>query len=417
MRLDDAELERLLASGESFRVERKESLAGNAPNAIREAICAFANDLPGSEQPGVVFVGVRDDGSPKGLAITDELLRQLADMKSDGAIVPPPSLFVEKRELRGADAGVVTVVPSDSPTVRYRGAIHVRIGPRKGLATAQDERILNEKRRYRDKPFDIWPARGVDISKFRPRWFEEEYLPRAFSAEVLASNDRTQNQRLAATKMIEAVDIPVPTILGLFVLGKTPTDFVPSFCVLFLRIDGTELSDPILDAEYIKGNLSQMVEGVETRMSSHIHTKYDIISSDTEIRTPSYPLGALRELARNAIMHRSYEGTNSPTRVTWFNDRIEFMNAGGPFGLAAGADFGEPGFTDYRNPNLAEAMRVLGFVQRFGVGILNARKLLRDNGHPELEFEIDGGFTRAIVRSKDRKSAPSGPRTSNPATP
>jgi ATP-dependent DNA helicase RecG len=111
-------------------------------------------------------------------------------------------------------------------------------------------------------------------------------------------------------------------------------------------------------------------------------------------------LGALRELVRNAIMHRTYEGTNAPTRVDWFNDRIEIMNPGAPFGLASRGNFGEPGVTDYRNPNLAEAMRVLGFVQRFGVGIATARKLLRENGHPDLEFRIDPTHVRAIVRPR-----------------
>lgn len=62
MRLDDQELERILQEGESFRVEFKETPGGNAPNAIREAVCAFANDLPGSHQAGVLFVGVDDAG-------------------------------------------------------------------------------------------------------------------------------------------------------------------------------------------------------------------------------------------------------------------------------------------------------------------------------------------------------------------
>ena len=87
----------LLREGESDRVEFKESLRGDAPNRIREAICAFANDLPDHRKPGFVFVGVRDDGTVAGLSVTDELLRQLADMKTDGNIVPPPSLTVERR--------------------------------------------------------------------------------------------------------------------------------------------------------------------------------------------------------------------------------------------------------------------------------------------------------------------------------
>ena len=53
LRYDDAELEGLLRGPESDRVERKASLRGDAPKWIREAICAFANDLPGHDRAGI----------------------------------------------------------------------------------------------------------------------------------------------------------------------------------------------------------------------------------------------------------------------------------------------------------------------------------------------------------------------------
>lgn len=51
-------------------------------------------------------------------------------------------------------------------------------------------------------------------------------------------------------------------------------------------------------------------------------------------------------------------------------------------------NFGTPGVIDYRNPNLAEAMHVLGFVQRFGAGIPIAQRALERNGNPPLEFDV-----------------------------
>jgi ATP-dependent DNA helicase RecG len=61
-------------------------------------------------------------------------------------------------------------------------------------------------------------------------------------------------------------------------------------------------------------------------------------------------------------------------------------------------NFGQPGATDYRNPNLAEAMKVLGFVQRFGVGIAMAQKALKENGNPPAEFQVDTAAVLAVLR-------------------
>ena len=71
--MNNSEFEALFKDMESDRVERKPSISD--PNSIRQAICAFANDLPGHEKPGIIFIGVNDDGSCKGLQITSVLLR------------------------------------------------------------------------------------------------------------------------------------------------------------------------------------------------------------------------------------------------------------------------------------------------------------------------------------------------------
>ena len=400
MRLDDARLEHILDQGESFRVDYKERLDGSAVTSIRAAVCSFANDLPGSDQPGVIFVGVGDDGEPTGLNITDQMLTQLSDIKTDGNIVPPPSMFVEKRRLKGTEVAVVTVLPSDSPPVRYKGAIHVRSGPRRSIATPQDERILNERRRGHALPFDIQPVPGATVSDMSIRRFEEEYLPGAFSVETLEANERSPKQRLATTKMIASVDGSTATVLGLLVLGKRPRDFISNSYVEFLRIGGTELSAPIIDHETIDGTISEILRRLDDKMKAHISTGVDLTSSDKERRESTYPLAALQQLARNAVMHRAYEATNAPVRLTWFNDRIEIHNPGGAFGVVTRENFGRPGVTDYRNPNLADAMKVMGFVQRFGVGIATAKRELRENGNAEPEFVVEDTFVHAIIRGR-----------------
>jgi ATP-dependent DNA helicase RecG len=394
----DAELEALLSDLESDLVERKESFRGDAPNSVREAVCAFANDLPNHQRPGVAFVGATDAGHPSGLGITDELLRQIADIKTDGNIVPPPSMTVSRRVLLGGEVAVIVVQPADSPPVRYRGRIHIRIGPRRGIATAQDERILSEKRRHRDLPFDVHPLKSASLKDLRRALFEEVYLPAAFAPDVLEANDRTYDQRLAATKMAFSPDEPTPTVLGALVIGKRTRDLIPGAYIQFLRIAGQDLADPIVDELAIDGVVSEALRRLDDKLIAHNRTTVDITNGPVEVRKQAYPLAALQQLVRNAVMHRAYDATNAPVRVYWYDDRIEITNPGGPYGEVTVETFGTPGLTDYRNPNLAEAMRVLGLVQRFGAGIPIARRALAENGNPPPEFLVYPTYVTAIVR-------------------
>ena len=391
MRYSDNELAELLSDTESDLAERKESWSGDAPEKSRQAVCAFANDLPEHRKAGVLFVGAKDDGTPIGFGgkDADELLRTLADMKKDGQILPPPTLIVEKRRVKGVEVAVVTALPADAPPVRFKGRIWIRIGPRRGIASAQDERILNERRRHRDIPFDVQPVPSAGLGSLSRVAFEEEYLTNAFAPDILAANERSYEQRLAACKMVATSDVTTPTVLGLLVVGKAPRDWLPGAYVQFLRINGNKWSDEVVDELLIDGRIVQVLRRLDEKLDAHNRTEVDITSQSTEKRTSPYPRAALQQFARNAIMHRSYENTNTPVRVYWFNDRIEMHNPGGPFRTVTVENFGKPGVTDYRNPNVADAMKVLGFVQRFGVGIATARAELQKSGNPLPTFHVE----------------------------
>ena len=395
-----AELDAMLRDVESDVVERKESLRGDAPTSIREAVCAFANDLPDHRRPGVVFVGADDAGRPTGLPITDVLLRQLADVKTDGNIVPPPTLTVGKHAAAGGEVAVVTVQPADAPPVRYRGRTWIRVGPRRAVASAQDERILNEKRRFRESSFDARPAPGARLADLDLRYFEEEYLPRAVDAAALERNDRSTVERLASLKMVASADDPRPTICGILILGKHPRDFLPGAYVQFLRIAGTGLDSPVADERLFDGPLGPLIGRLEDKLDSHNRTAVDAAAGRRETRASTHAAAALHQLVRNAVMHRSYEGANSPIHVYWYDDRIEISNPGGAYGEVTADNFGQPGFVAYRNPLLAEALRVLELVQRWGSGLPIARRELRANRQPDPAFNVTPQRLFCTVRAR-----------------
>lgn len=114
----------------------------------------------------------------------------------------------------------------------------------------------------------------------------------------------------------------------------------------------------------------------------------------------NYPWEAIRELAMNAVMHRAYNGNNSPIKFYEYSDRIEIDNPGNLYGKVNLENF--PNETDYRNPNIAEIMLNLGYVNRFGSGVNTVSTLLEENKSNPAEFLL-GDYTtfKVVVQNAD----------------
>ena len=87
----------------------------------------------------------------------------------------------------------------------------------------------------------------------------------------------------------------------------------------------------------------------------------------------------------NAICHRDYT-SNGPIQFYQYDDRIEMMNHGGLYGRANEQNF--PKVNDYRNIVVAEAMKVLGFVNRHSRGVLRVQKDLKANENGEAVYDF-----------------------------
>ena len=94
-------------------------------------------------------------------------------------------------------------------------------------------------------------------------------------------------------------------------------------------------------------------------------------------------------------MHRAYSAA-SFIRVLKFDDRIEIQSPGALYGEATPTNF--PMQTSYRNPAIAEAMKVLGYVNRYGRGVLRARAAL--DGNPPPEFIFGDTFFGVTIRAR-----------------
>lgn len=387
------ELKDLIANGEADRVEMTRSTTDT--DKFREAICSFSNDMAGRGLPGYLLIGVDQKDPTFRLAVTDELLQQFASYRSDGQIMPLPVMNVSRTPHPdgGGDIAVVEVQPHDLPPVRYKGRTHIRIGPRKDVASEAEERVLIERRTAHFRTFDATPCPEGDLGRLDLGTFRQTYRPQAIAAEVIAANHREVQEQLAALRFYN-LRRDCPTNAGMLVFAFDPLDLFPGATVQFVQFDGPNLSDPVLAEKAFTGNLITQLAELDSFLRGRFTQRPVATSALREQAVFDYPPEAVRELLMNAVLHRDYQST-SPIRFYQFSDRIEIQNPGGLYGDASPENF--PRVNAYRNPIIAEAMHTLGYVNRFGRGIARAQRALADNGSAAATFDYQTNHFLAVI--------------------
>ena len=386
------ELRALIANGESDRVEFTTSTKNT--DKFGEAICAFANDFPNHRHPGYLIVGMRDDGTADGLAVTDALLKNLGALRANVNIEPLPAMTIQKYGLPEGDLAVVEVMPSDLPPVRYRGRVWIRVGPSRRGANRQEERILTERRTSLQRTFDVRPCIGCAMDDLILDLFLVTYLPVAVDRSVIDENNRPVQEQMASLRLYDLAAC-CPTNAGALLFARDPLRWLPGARVQFVRWAGTTMADDPIAETSFNGDLITVLRALQAFIALPAPPRPVAASVLRERAVTDYPHVAIRELLLNAIMHRSYE-SNAPVRFYWYDDRIEIQSPGGLYGMASPENF--PRQTDYRNPVLSEALATLGYVNAFGRGVIRAQDALRRNGNPEAKFTFDTSHVLATIR-------------------
>ncbi len=224
--------------------------------------------------------------------------------------------------------------------------------------------------------------------------FALTYRPNAVAYDIVEENDRPLELQLASLRFYD-LKAGHPTNAGVLLFGKNPFSFFPGAYVQYVQYSGGSQADEVLQERRFVGDLLDVLRDLN-RVALEIAEERPIQLPDlSEAAVFDYPPRAMRELFMNAVIHRSYEDSTTPVMINHFSDRIEIQNPGGLYGDLTPEQF--PHGTAYRNPILAEAAKVLGFVNRFGRGIqIVQRELLRNVSTPAV-FEPRPNFFVATV--------------------
>jgi ATP-dependent DNA helicase RecG len=395
--LTESQLLTLMADVESDLVERTESVSDMEKFCI--AACAFANDFPNHHQPGFLLVGVNNRGKAVRLKVTDKLLLTLGEVRANANVLPIPAIKVYTLTLSdgSGEVAVMEVLPSDLPPVRFKGQIWIRVGPRRAIATESEERRLIERRVSHARTFDARPCLGSSIHDLATDLFLNTYRQQAIAEEVIAENHRELKQQLAALRFFDLAN-DCSSNAGILLFAKNPRFWLSGAYLQFLRLSGTVLRpEDVLVEKEIQGDLLTVLRELDILIDSQLSARPVAQTTLREETVADYPRFALREFLMNAVMHRDYEAT-APIRFYWFSDRIEVQNPGSLYGEASPENF--PRQNAYRNPVIAEAMKTLGYVNRYGSGIERAQEALKANGNAPASFVFEGTYFLAVMKTR-----------------
>ena len=250
-----------------------------------------------------------------------------------------------------------------------------------------------EKRRWGQLPHDMHGVSDASIDDVDMQRFTQEYLPYAVLSEVSEENKRNPEEQMQSLRLLTPDNRP--TITAILMLGEDTRYWFPGAYIQFVRFEGNEVTDPIKNHQEIKGTLPDQLRQLDNILKANISVSLDT-SGTIHLESPDYPYQALRELVRNAVIHRNYQ-SYTPVRVYWFADEIEISGPGGVYGEVTKENFGK-GITSYRNPTVSEMMKNIGFIKKSGEGLVKVRRVLENNGNPPADFRIEENFIFVTIK-------------------
>ncbi len=248
---------------------------------------------------------------------------------------------------------------------------------------------MSERRLDRARTWDARVCQEATLEDLALGLFTLTYRLNAVAFDVVEENDRPLDLQLASLRFYD-LKAGHSTNAGVVLFGKDPLSFFPGAYVQYVQYSGQYQADEVVQERRIVGDLLDVLRDLN-RLALEIADERPVQGPDlSEAAVFDYPPRGMRELFMNAVVHRNYEESTTPILINHYSDRIEIQNPGGLYGDLTPEQF--PDGTAYRNPILAEAAKVLGFVNRFGRGISVTQRELVRNGSPLAVFRTPAEF-------------------------
>jgi ATP-dependent DNA helicase RecG len=364
----------LIQQQEGRRIEFKESLP--TVSDLAKTIVAYANDAGGE-----LFIGIKNEPREITGIAEDEVMafeEQISNFIHDHChpvIIPEISFhgiegrrFIKVQIYRGSN------LPYYLKSKGKVAGTYIRVGSTNRHADA--EIIAALERQRRNISFDSELVHDKPLADISLEPFQEFFKEK--TGEALT--DATL-RKLELLKDFQGSLLPTNAYV-LFSDCQVKQELFPYAKIECARFKGSS-SHEFLDQKTVDGNIAVQAEAAYNFVLRHINRGATVKGVYTESRW-EYPVVAIREALRNAVVHRDYSLAGKDIKVAIYDDMLEITSPGN---LLPSIDFNEMDArqSDIRNKVIAPVFKKLGIIDQWGNGL----KLIADElkAYPEIEFK------------------------------
>ncbi len=372
-------IKEILNQPEGRRLEFKAELPENSD--LAKTVVAFANDAGGD-----LYIGVADD--PREVVGLDEEKLMAIEGKISNIIFDRcyPAILPEIKFISEGNKHLIQVTIFRGSTPPYylkeKGKLQgtfIRVGSTNRLA---DEAIISElERRRRNISFDSEVISDKPINELNIDGFKTIFKEKAdeeLSDQVL--------RKLDLVKHMQGAEYPTNALI-LFSddpLRNSLFHYAKVECARFKGVSTEEF----IDQKSITTNIATQAEEAYNFVLRHINKGATVEGVYTVSRW-EYPVKAIREVIRNAVVHRDYSLTGKDVKVAIYDDMVEITSPGL---LPPSIDYAamESRQSDARNKVIAPVFKRLGIIDQWGNGLKLIADELKEYSNIELRWKEVG---------------------------
>ncbi len=352
------EIIKLIKEGENERIEFKK---GKSKDLIEE-IVALANTFG-----GYLIIGIDDEGNIVGC----DAKRVIEYITSSLHYISPiPKIEIEKKKINEKEIVIVKVSKSKELCF-YLDSSFVRVGASKKRLNINE--IIRRLVNIGKIEWDLLKS-NVKIGKAN-----KEYINLYFK-RLKEMRNRTVKDKHRYLRSVNAITRDgFLTNAGVLFFLDNPEEFIPSATLRVIHIN--ENQEPYKRIEF-KGPIWKIADDVIDYLNNNLKLIEVVIGAKRE-RILEYPILAIREAIINALVHRNY---TYPADVRIFIYPYKLI-VRSPGSLVPGVDLNDPEH-EPRNKAIAQMMYDMGYIEKYGYGILLMKEQCKKHPGVKLKFGI-----------------------------